>query len=236
MAHFAEIDCRETHRLIPAKFLTENVLETLPLPPETLSNLSELDAATNERKVGERGGNVAISPLELVYEIPEAHIVNAAFTHASPYGGRFNDARRGAWYAAVELKTAIREVSFHKRLFLRDARFRGRRTFEYSDFNADFAGRFHVLEARETTECLLPSPVPQCYAVSQALAKSLLASKSSGIVYPSVRHVGGTCIACFRPALVHNPRRGGIYSLSISAESDEIETREMPRSTGTQVS
>lgn len=236
MAHLEAIDYRGTHRLIPAKFLTESVLETLPLPAETLSNLSELDAATNERKVGERGGNVAISPLELVYEIPEAHIVNAAFTHAAPHGGRFNDARRGAWYAGVELETAIREVSFHKRLFLRDAQFQGRRTFEYSDFNADFAGKFHVLETGEAAEYLQPSPVPQCYAASQALAKSLLATKSSGLVYPSVRHNGGTCIACFRPALVHNPRRAGVYSLLISAESEEIETREMPRPGGTQAS
>lgn len=232
MAHFLEIDYRGTHRLIPAKYLTESVLETLPLPSNVLSNLSELDAATNERKIGEQGRNAAISPLELVYEIPESHIVNAAFTHAAPYGGRFNDAHRGAWYAGVELETAVREVSFHKRMFLRDSRFKGRRTFEYSDFLADFAGKFHSLEHGEAAECLQPSPVPQCYAAPQALAKSLLAAKSSGVVYRSVRHIGGTCISCFRPALVHNPRRGNAIKISISAESEEIETTEMARPGG----
>ena len=30
-------------------------------------------------------------------------------------------------------------------------------------------------------------------------------------MYPSVRLAGGTCVACFRPALVGNVRRGVTY-------------------------
>ena len=156
MPKIADFDHRGAHRLIPTKFTTVSVLETLPLPAETLSDLSELDAATNERKVGERGGNSGISPLELVYQVPEAHIVNSAFTHPGPHGGRFNDARRGAWYAGVELDTSIHEVAFHKRRFLSDAHFKGRQTFDYADFLSDFAGRFHVLSGAERTNCLKP--------------------------------------------------------------------------------
>jgi RES domain-containing protein len=227
VSHVEEVDYRGTHRLIPTKFSAKSVLEALPLSAETLSDLSELDAATNERKVGERGGNSAISPLELVYEVPDAHIVNAAFTHPGPHGGRFNDARRGAWYAGLELDTSIREVSFHKRLFLKEARFEGRQAFDYAEFLADFAGRFHVLDGAELAECLQPGPIPQCYAASQAVAQSLLVAKSSGIVYPSVRNPRGTCIACFRPALVHHPRRGKVYRISIAAETEEIENKEI---------
>jgi RES domain-containing protein len=222
------IDYRGTHRLIPAKFVQGSVLEALRLPAETISELSELDAATNERKVGERGGNPAISPLELVYEIPEAHIVNAAFTHPGPFGGRFHSSRRGAWYAGVELETSVREVAFHKRRFLREAHFEGRRAFDYAEFLADFSGRFHFLDEPEMTECLRPEPVPQCYAAGQALAQSLLVGKALGIVYPSVRHLGGTCIACFRPALVYNPRRAKAYSISMAADSEAIEAKEIP--------
>ena len=36
----------------------------LSLPPEVLTDLSELDAATNERTTAERGGNSAIGPGE----------------------------------------------------------------------------------------------------------------------------------------------------------------------------
>ena len=231
MAHIEDVDLRGTHRLIPTRFTTLSVLESLSLPAQTLSDLSELDAATNERKSGERGGNLAIGPLELVYGIPEAHIVNAAFTHPGPHGGRFNDSHRGAWYAGVELETSIKEVVFHKRRFLSDARFEGRQTFDYADFLADFAGPFHLLDGAEPSECLQPAPVPQCYVPSQALASSLLAAKSTGVVYSSVRNSGGTCIACFRPALVHNPRRGKVYGITLETDTDHIEMTEADSAT-----
>jgi hypothetical protein len=35
-----------------------------------------------------------------------------------------------------------------------------------------------------------------------------------GIIYPSVRHSGGTNLACFRPALVGNVRKGQAYRLT----------------------
>jgi RES domain-containing protein len=50
--------------------------------------------------------------------------------------------------------------------------------------------------------------VPGSYAASQHLAHELLQQGSAGVIYPSVRHAGGTCIACFRPALVGNVRKG----------------------------
>ena len=103
--------------------MAESVLDNLPLPPNVLGDLSGLDAATNERKMAESGRTLGgIGPQELIYGIPEAHIVNAAFTHPGPNGGRFNDSRRGAWYAGIEFDTSLAEVSFHRRRLLRDVR------------------------------------------------------------------------------------------------------------------
>lgn len=218
MAHLESFPCTGTHRLIPSKFSSGgSVLETLALSSTVLADLSELDAATNERKVAERGASERISPHELLYGVSEAHIVNAAFTHPGPYGGRFNGPRRGAWYAGTEIDTSIAEVSFHKRRFLKNSRITSENTFEYVDFLADFSGMFHCLDASDRETCLQPDPIPQCYASSQALAHKLLYERSNGIVYPSVRHPGGTCIACFRPALVFHPRRGDLYRISIQA-------------------
>ncbi len=227
MPHLKDFDQRGTHRLIPTAYGTASVLESLHLPAGVINDLTELDAATNERKMAELGGNVAISPGELLYGVPEAHIVNAAFTHPGPFGGRFNDSRRGAWYAGVELETSIAEVAFHKRRFLKDGRISERLSFDYADFLADFSGQFHFLDDADLQQCLQPEPIPQCYAPSQALANSLLYSGSSGIVYPSVRHLGGTCIACFRPALVFHPRRSRRYEITIAAEADEIGIEEI---------
>jgi RES domain len=222
VAHLELFDRAATHRLIPTKYSGESVLETLSLPKEVLAALSELDAATNERKVAEVGGNTDIGPGELLYGVPEARIVNAAFSHPGPHGGRFHGPQRGAWYAGVEIEISIAEVAFHKRQFLRDARINGQYAFDYVDFLADFSGDFHHLDPPEPATCLQPAPVPQCYGASQALANSLLYAGSNGIVYPSVRRLSGTCIACFRPALVFHPRRGQEYRIALQAGTDAI--------------
>ena len=224
MATLVQIDQAETHRLIPAKYGAESVLESLPLPTDVLADLSERDAATNERKIAENGGNSAIGPGELLLGVPEAHIVNAAFTHPGPFGGRFHSGQRGAWYAGFEIETSIAEVAFHKRRFLADGRIEGQHSFDYIDFLADFSGAFHTLDDAERASCLEPDPIPQCYGASQALATKLLFEGSNGIVYPSVRRHSGTCIACFRPALVYRPRRGNKLRLKVEVGTDTMDS------------
>jgi len=224
LAHAQPVEYVGTHRLIPEKYSkAESVLETLKLPEQVLTELSELDAATNERKVAEGGRSVGIRPHELVFGVPEAHIVNAAFSHPGPDGARFSSSRRGAWYAGVEFETSVAEVTFHRRRFLRNvrhAKFQGRHTFDYADFLADFHGKFHYLDADEQESCLQSGPIPGCYRASQILAERLLYEGSLGMVYRSVRHPAGTCVVCFRPALVLNPQREALCRITLDTESN----------------
>lgn len=81
---------------------------------------------------------------------------------------------------------------------------------------------FHFLDAEEKPTCLRAEPVPACYGPSQALAATLLYAGSAGIVFPSVRHAGGTCVACFRPALVSHPRRGRAYRIDVKADEGAV--------------
>jgi RES domain-containing protein len=222
LATLVEFAQTGTHRLIPAKYGTESVLESLLLPAAVLADLSELDAITNERKIAENDFNSAIGHGELLFGVPEAHIVNAAFTHPGPFGGRFHGPKRGAWYAGFQIETSVAEVAFHKRQFLADARIQGQHSFDYVDFLSDFSGWFHALDLAEQQSCLQPDPVPQCYDSSQALANKLLFEGSNGIVYPSVRHPSGTCIACFRPALLFHPRRGQKYKLTVEPGTNTV--------------
>ncbi len=193
--------------------------------PQMLEDLTLLDGATNDRVQGEHHGLSGISVFELVYGIPNAHIVNAAFTHSSRSGSRFSDETRGGWYAAEELDTSIAEVSYHKARRLSEIivpDLPGERPDQdlstYDDWLADFDGEFHMLEpAGEFSEYLQPEPVPECYANSQRLAKELLDRQSNGLIYPSVRRAGATCIVCFRPALVFHPRRSQRYELRLTA-------------------
>jgi RES domain-containing protein len=131
--------------------------------------------------------------------------VNAAFCHAHPAGSRFNSPERGAWYAAFELETAQSEVAFHKSQELREIDWREPETFTFDDYLADFRADFHDIRGDAVyADCL----DPKSYARSQRLANELLVSGSGGIVYPSVRRANGTCLVCFRPALVTNVRKG----------------------------
>jgi len=206
------------HRLIPSRFSEMGtVLEDIADSERMLADMVLLDGATNDRIQGEQQGLAGISTYELVYGIPNAHVVNAAFTHTSEGGARFNDQTRGAWYAAEELETSLVEVTFHKARRLAEIVVPGlpwerpdEETATYDDWLADFRCGFHVLDPGGDffAECLLPAPVPLCYAASQKVARRLIAMQSNGLVYPSVRRAGARCVVCFRPALVYHPRRG----------------------------
>ena len=226
MVHSGRIDRLATHRFVPAQYAGgASALHSLLLPENVLTELEELDAATSEQKLAERSGSLAIGPGELLFGVPEAEIVNAAYCYPGPYGGRFHDNQRGAWYAGAEVETSMAEVEYHRLRFLKDARITDPLVVEYQDFLADFYGEFSLLDAADQTSCLQPEPVPACYKPGQALANTLLFARSNGISYPSVRHQGGTCLACFRPALVFHPRRGERYSLTIGAATSENAVR-----------
>lgn len=197
---------RDTHRLVPSRHLRggESVLTRIADDDRHLRAIFELDDATNDRLRGERGLLPGIGPEELLAGVPHAAVVNAAFCHAHPLGARFNGPERGAWYAAFEIETSQAEVAFHKGVQLAEIGWPDE-TVTYDDYLADFNADFHDLrDARGFKACL----APDSYIASQALADALLASGSLGLVYPSVRRQGGTCLACFRPALVTNLRRG----------------------------
>jgi RES domain-containing protein len=205
-----------THRLIPYRYSDRGrpILNFLAQDDDDLlSDLTELEGATNDRLLGESGRLPGISAIELVSGFRLAHIVNASFTHPNPLGGRFNDAGRGAWYAALEMQPAQTEVAFHRAAELKEVGWKAEEVFSYIDHLADFRHEFHdVREDADFVDCLDPNS----YAASQALGLKLLTSGSAGIVYPSVRHKDGVCIACFRPPLVLNVREGPMVTFTFA--------------------
>jgi len=207
-----EIRQDDTHRLIPSIYSDESVLSRLAGNKQEITDLFELESATNRRLLGEANLLHGISVHELLFGIPYAHIVNAAFTYAHPSGSRFNGPDRGAWYATFELQTAKAEVTYHKSLELQEIDWKEPETFTFDDYLADFRGEFHdIRRDRQYATCLNP----ESYAASQALARDLLAEGSAGVVYPSVRARKGTCIACFRPAFVLNVRKAATITFTL---------------------
>jgi hypothetical protein len=228
----------DTHRLIPNKFYEEgdSVLSRLGLPPAQMEHLFQLDNATNARLAGEANLLPGITVHELVFGVPQYHIINAAFTHARPGGTRFSGEDRGVWYAGFSLKTAQTEVAFHYGEGLREVNWKEEETVAYREYLADFRAEFHDLRPDfrpdfrpDLRPGLRPDRRPEDqrgntankkylqpdnYRASQQLGRRLLDQGSAGVVYPSVRHAGGTCIACFRPALVGNVREGALVTFT----------------------
>jgi len=204
----------DTHRLIPSKYTVngDSVLTRIASDEAHLADIFDLDHASNDRLLAENGRLPAIGLHELVFGVPNYRIVNAAFTHAHPLGSRFNGPDRGAWYAAFQIETAQAEVMFHKTTeYAEIGRFDDSVT--YDDYLADFSADFHDLRGDDRFE---PCLAPDTYVVSQTLAMRLFEQGSLGVVYPSVRHAGGTCLACFRPTVVGNVRRQETYRFTWS--------------------
>jgi hypothetical protein len=199
----------DTHRLVPSRYSRseESVLAELAEDDAHLQDLFDLDHATNERLLAENNLTPGIGIHELVFGVPCFRIVNAAFCHPHPLGSRFNSPDRGAWYAAYELATAQAEIAFHKWIELSEVGW-SEEEVTYDEYLADFSAEFHDVRDDPRFAKVLAK---DSYVASQTLARKLLDDGSLGVVYRSVRRRNGTCVACFRPALVMNVRKAGTY-------------------------
>jgi RES domain-containing protein len=203
-----------THRLIPYRYSDDGkpILDLIAQgDDDLLSDLTELEGATNDRLLGESGRLPGVSAIELVSGFRLAHIVNATFTHAHPLGGRFNGVERGVWYAAFDMPTAQTEVALHRSAELKEIGWMTEEVSSYIDYLADFRHEFH--DIRDDPD-FADDLNPNSYAASQMLGLQLLTGGSAGIVYPSVRRRNGTCIVCFRPPLVLNVRVGAMLAIT----------------------
>lgn len=221
-----EVERDGTHRLIPYRYSNRHrpILNLLAQDDDhLLSDLTELEGATNDRLLGESGRLPGVSTIELVSGFRLAHVVNAAFTHAPPSGGRFNSGGRGAWYAAFEMQTAQTEVAFHRAAELKEVGWKAEEVSPYVDYLADFKHEFHdIRRDADFAHCLEPNS----YTASQTLGFMLLTNGSAGIVYPSVRYKDGVCIACFRPPLVLNVQEGPMVTFTfINAEMTDVDIK-----------
>lgn len=211
--------------MIPSKYSEngDSVLVRIADDDDHLQSIFDLDHATNDRLLAENDLLPGIGVDELVFSVPSYRIINAAFTHAHPLGSRFNGPDRGAWYAGFALETSQAEVAWHKSLELAEIDWLNE-SVTYDDYLADFGGEYHDIRGDDNfSDCLSADS----YVASQGLADRLLAEDSPGVIYPSVRHSGGDCLACFRPALVGNVRKNARYRFTWTGKPEpEVELEE----------
>lgn len=201
-----------TVRLVASARLRAPVLETLVDNETELAALAEIEGATSGRLLAQRRGVEALPPQELVYGVPHAAFINASFAYAKPREPmRFNPAKRGAWYSALKVETCISEVGFHLTKALADAGDYNA-TVDYAEMFASMSGAFADLREQTSHAALNPDPV-QGYPAGNMLAEAVRAQGHNGIIYPSVRHRGGTCIVALRPNVVQSAAQGGLHRL-----------------------
>ena len=208
----------DTSRLIPGQYASqpEHALADLADDDAGRDNLIRLAGATNARlQAQEERHPQGLSRADMVFGVPYSKIINASFAYTGQ-GARFHAATsvRGAWYCALDLRTAIAEVAYHRIRMLAEV---GRDTeadIPYRQFVADVHGQdFAWLDDRSkrTRACL----DPDSYAAGQALGDQLRARAAGGVVYPAVRDPDGTNLAVLQPSLVGNVRYGELVLLSV---------------------
>src|SRR5271154_1687212 len=210
-----------TVRLVSTARLRPPVLEAL-VSAKDAAALAEIEGATSNRLLAESRGTEGILRGEFIHGVPYASFVNAAFAYGKPReANRFN-AAHGAWYAALDVETCLREVAHHMSEFLaRSGQLKG--VVEYAEMFASMAGEFVDLRQTPAHPCLDPDPAVG--SIGNAIADAARAKGLNGIIYPSVRHAGGTCIVALRPHAVQSVAPGAVYRLKWSGDKEPTVTR-----------
>lgn len=210
-----------TVRLVSTARLRPPVLAPLADTAEELAELAEIEAATSSRMQAQATGISGLAANELVYDVPHAHFINASFAYAKPReANRFNGETRGAWYAALAVETCLTEITFHMTEFLaRTGVYQA--VADYAEMLCSVSGAFLDLSDAPGHPALSPDKSIG-YPQGNHLALEARRAGLNGIIYPSVRHRGGTCLAILRPAAVQSVRQGDVWRLSWKGRPEPV--------------
>jgi RES domain-containing protein len=214
---------RRTVRLVSSARLREPVMAPLADDDDDLALLAEIEGATSGRRISEERGTATLVAAELVHGVPHAKFINASFAYARPrQPNRFNPADRGAWYAALDVGTCLAEVGHHLTVALADAGdFHA--AVDYAEMLSSMAGVFVDLRPIPDHVSLRPDPAIG-YPTGNAVAAATRAAGHNGIIYPSVRDAGGTCIVALWPNVVQSVVQGALYRLTWSGQPGFVVT------------
>jgi hypothetical protein len=189
-------------RIIASRYPPIHLFERLSGDPRDWEAAIALEQLTNPR-LRDEIGEIALVPAEERVSGPGASWVMAPFAHRNPKGSRLSDGSYGVYYAARAFETALRETAHHWGAFARDSRDPPRRD-DMRVLVGAVAAEFHDIAALRSPD---RGPIldTDSYATARDLGRELRHAGSNGVVYPSVRHAGGTCIGAFRPKAVGIP-------------------------------
>jgi hypothetical protein len=184
-------------RIIPSVYPPINFFEDL-VDASEMETLWEIEKLTNDRLLQEVGNIFLVKPEDRVSGLG-ASVVMAAFTHIH-YPSRFTDGSFGIYYASLSRETAIRETVYHRELFLQATQ---EEALELT--MRVYAGKvlkpLHDIRGKDYKHLHHPTH----YSESQNFGYELRNINAWGLIYNSVRHPGGCCIAALRPPAISIP-------------------------------
>lgn len=184
----------QAYRIVPSRFPPVGLFDRIADPAD-IDAVMAIESMTNPRLRDEMGA-LRLVPVERRVSGQGTTPIMAAFTHIPPEGSRFSDGTWGVFYAAHSMATAIEETVFHREAFLA-ATHEGPTDVQVRCYRTAISGILHDLRGGWPD-----AHDPLDYAASQRLARQLRQQGSDGVIYDSVRHPGGQCVAVFYPDLV----------------------------------
>ena len=189
---------KATYRIQSARYPPIDYFERIA-PQEDRILLDDLEKMTDPAARQAIGQISLVSASKRVFGTGASALM-APFTHASKDNpSRFTDGSYGVYYAGRRFETALREVAYHRaRFHMRTKDAPTRTTFKV--IVASINKTMHDIRTGSWANLLDPDPTN--YSLPQAFGAQLREAGSNGLVYPSVRHSGGECIAAFWPNVV----------------------------------
>lgn len=158
--------------------------------PRIMTAIGNLDLIPPPRRVGGKGASYLMAP----------------FTHVSPdRQSRFGDGSFGVLYIAKVFETALFETIHHHARFMSRTTEAAGWTSQFREILLDVDAELYDLRGHAVQHDALD---PSTYSVAQALARALRSDDIDGLVYPSVRHATGECVALFYPDCAANSVQG----------------------------
>ncbi len=199
-ANEVSLHSAKIYRIIPSQFPPINIFEQV-VDPQQLDAAWYLESLTNDRLREQVGELNLVSPEDRVSGRGSS-IVMAAFTHIGR-PSRFSDGSFGVYYAARSLETAVRETVYHRNRFLAATH----------EAPGEIDMRAFIAKVRKPMRDVRAPRFrhlhdPDDYMPSQQYGQQQREKGDWGLIYNSVRHEGGTCLAIFRPPAISIPMQG----------------------------
>ena len=195
----------KTYRIIRSIFPPIDLFEDIADPADWEA-IASAEAKLNPR-VNLAIGDLSKVPIGRRVAGPGSSWVMAPFVHCSPFrSSRFSNGSFGIYYAGDSEEVALAEAMYHHERAMRA-------TGEEPGWTSQFRALIGSIDARlHDVSGMAEVLHPEDYSAGQLVGGTLRRLGSDGIVYPSVRQQGGSCIAAFWPDVVPIPVQGSHFA------------------------